>query len=214
METYYIVYQITNKLNNKIYIGVHKTNNLDDGYMGSGTLLKIDQEILGLANFDKKILANCANSTIMYEIEAALVSEDFISRSDTYNMRQGGTGGFDHINSNTELRIAKNRKAAETTNSKYKDKKSEWGRLGGIAKLEKHGINEKWLLAGRTGFLGKQHSQETKDLIGKLNALAQLGDKNSQFNTMWITNGVESKKIKKDSDIPEGWYKGRKLKCG
>jgi hypothetical protein len=38
----------------------------------------------------------------------------------------------------------------------------------------------------------------------------QRGKKNSQFGTMWITNGQENKKIKKDVDIiPERWYKGR-----
>jgi hypothetical protein len=37
-----------------------------------------------------------------------------------------------------------------------------------------------------------------------------VGDKTSQFGTMWITNGTENRKIKKDLDsIPEGWYKGR-----
>lgn len=37
------------------------------------------------------------------------------------------------------------------------------------------------------------------------------GEKNSQFGSMWITNGTENKKIKKVDIIPEGWYKGRKM---
>jgi hypothetical protein len=40
----------------------------------------------------------------------------------------------------------------------------------------------------------------------------QKGEKNSQYNTMWITNGTENKKIKKEDFIPEGWERGRKLK--
>jgi hypothetical protein len=38
----------------------------------------------------------------------------------------------------------------------------------------------------------------------------QSGEKNSQFGTMWITDGVTNKKIKKNDTIPEGWCKGRK----
>lgn len=37
----------------------------------------------------------------------------------------------------------------------------------------------------------------------------QVGSTNSQFGSMWITNGTLNKKIKKDDNLPEGWYKGR-----
>ena len=35
------------------------------------------------------------------------------------------------------------------------------------------------------------------------------GEKNSQFGTMWITDGTNNKKVKKDSDVPYGWRRGR-----
>ena len=60
---------------------------------------------------------------------------------------------------------------------------------------------------------GKKHTEETKALQSKVSIERglQKGQNNSQFGTMWITNGIDNKKIKKIDDIPEGWYKGRKL---
>ena len=37
------------------------------------------------------------------------------------------------------------------------------------------------------------------------------GVKNSQFGSMWITDGKNNKKIKKTDSIPEGWKTGRVL---
>jgi len=35
--------------------------------------------------------------------------------------------------------------------------------------------------------------------------------RNSQWGTMWITNELESKKIKRGEPIPNGWRAGRKM---
>lgn len=40
------------------------------------------------------------------------------------------------------------------------------------------------------------------------------GDKNSQFGSIWITDGNTNMKIKKDMIIPEGWSRGRTFKEG
>ena len=46
-------------------------------------------------------------------------------------------------------------------------------------------------------------------MIDELNPRLSHNKRNSQHGTMWITNGKENKKIKKDIKIPEGWSKGR-----
>jgi hypothetical protein len=40
----------------------------------------------------------------------------------------------------------------------------------------------------------------------------QKGEKNSQFGSMWITNGLENKKVSKNSSLQEGWRKGRVIR--
>lgn len=40
----------------------------------------------------------------------------------------------------------------------------------------------------------------------------QKGESNSQYGTMWVTNGDVNKKVKKTDPLPEGYYPGRKLK--
>jgi hypothetical protein len=57
-------------------------------------------------------------------------------------------------------------------------------------------------------FYGKTHTDEVKTLISKSSSFHQSAEKNSQYGTMWITNGITNKKIKKDDIIPEGWEKG------
>ncbi len=46
-------------------------------------------------------------------------------------------------------------------------------------------------------FKGQHYSEETKEKIGQKIAFYQNGKNNSQYGTIWITNGVENKKIKK-----------------
>jgi len=214
---FYTIYQITNLIDGKIYIGKHKTKNLNDQYMGSGKHIKRAIVKHGIENFEKKILFQFDNEDDMNAKEVDLVDEQFCLREDTYNLAIGGQGGFSYLDESGNMvypldkpgvrragRIAVNRllskrrverlKSDEIFREEFNKKVS----AGLKRKFEKDGHH----------WNGKHHSEETKK---KMSKPKNIGSFNSQFGTMWITNGQENKKIKKDVNIiPEGWYKGRK----
>ena len=99
-KKHYLVYKTTNLVNGKIYIGKHETDNLDDGYLGSGIMIQRAIEKYGKENFKREILFECSSREGMNAKEAELVNEEFLKRDDVYNLKQGGEGGFDFINTN------------------------------------------------------------------------------------------------------------------
>lgn len=210
---YYIIYKITNKINNKIYIGAHKTANIYDGYMGSGKLVTRAIAKHGIENFTKEIMHVFDNADDMYAKEAELVTTDFIAEANTYNLRVGGFGGWDYINNNEELRVAKNKKAMKIATVNGILEKAKIGRnafLKDKERVDRHRKNLSAALKGRAGtFNGKQHSEEAKKKMSNAHKeYFRSGGVNSQQGTMWITDGKENRKVKCTSTIPAGWQQG------
>lgn len=88
----YYVYQITNTLNDMIYVGVHKSTDPNDSYMGSGVHIKNAIKKYGIENFKKEILFEFDNAEDAYAKEAEIVNREFLSRNDVYNISFGGKG--------------------------------------------------------------------------------------------------------------------------
>ena len=87
---YYYLYRITNLLNNKIYIGIHATDNINDNYMGSGKLIKQAIKKYGKENFKKEILQYFDNAIDMLNAEAKVVTKEFVNENTNYNIDIGG----------------------------------------------------------------------------------------------------------------------------
>ena len=118
---YYIIYQITNQLNHKIYIGKHETSDLDDGYMGSGKALLNAIRKYGIGNFSKEILHMLDSREEMDAKEAEIVTPEFVLLETNYNLCPGGRGGFGYINQHG-LGGFKNRNHSSKTKEKISEK--------------------------------------------------------------------------------------------
>lgn len=221
---YYSIYKITNQIDGKFYIGAHKTKNLNDGYMGSGKYLKRAQEKHGIENFKKEILFVFASSEEMYSKEAELVTEDFLSFANTYNVKVGGFGGWDYINKNklygfSDVDVAKRGRVlcdivmAERDGSKWRSKFfSEM-----TAEERRENAAKAVDTRRRRGYRASTAQMNTPEAIDRKKAKFkeiehQSGSKNSNFGKMWITDGDKSRTIPRDSVIPEGWRIGRVMK--
>lgn len=89
-KTYYTVYKMKNKLNGMIYVGAHKTTDINDGYYGSGKNIKKEILRIGKDNFEKEILGYYNTNEEMLLAEKEIVNREFIERNDTYNIIIGG----------------------------------------------------------------------------------------------------------------------------
>ena len=88
---YHYVYQTKNLINGKTYIGRHSTNNLNDGYIGSGKMLKRAIKKYGKENFE--CIAMCYFDTYEESVEEEkfLVTREYCKNSNNYNIVEGGS---------------------------------------------------------------------------------------------------------------------------
>lgn len=87
---YHYFYKITNTTNNKIYYGIHSTNDLNDGYMGSGRALIRAFKKYGKENFIKEIIKFFDTREELSNYEKEQVTEEFIKENNNYNISIGG----------------------------------------------------------------------------------------------------------------------------
>lgn len=217
---HYLIYKITNLVNGKIYIGKHKTDNPDDGYLGSGKLLWKAFDKYGIENFKKEILFDFETEEEMNSKEAELVNESFVAREDTYNLTLGGNGGWNFINENRDkiapcgfrwfhLHATEEQKRICDKNRKRVLESFSEERKNEICQkissnLKKHYENH------QAHFLGKHHTSLSKAKIGKANSIHQQGSGNSNFGKHWWMNPETGESHSFfDTDVPDGWIRGR-----
>ena len=210
MKKYYI-YQTTNLVNNKKYIGKH-CGELDDEYIGSGKLLQKAIEKYGKENFKKEILFISQNNE-----ENNLKEKEFIKvfnaieDRDYYNIAAGGDGGdiFHILPLEQQLALKKSysKRYSGKGNPMYGKHHSEKTKekLRQVDKsyiqTEKYRKNMSKAVSGeKNGMYGKHHTAESRKKMSDSTKGMYEGSKNPNAKGISAYKDAEMKILVKHFD--------------
>jgi hypothetical protein len=194
---YYIIYKITNLINNKYYIGRHSTDNLDDEYLGSGKAILNAIKKYGKENFKKEIIATAADAQALWELEAKIIDDKIVNDPLSYNMTYGGKHylyGLKKYNYTQFLQHQSNSGKiggrASVLLHKEKFPNNEWHRKGGLAAAAIRRNNPK--------FIYKIISNNTQYLVTRSELVTLCKEQNWNYATLtWNLTYVREKTIKR-----------------
>jgi hypothetical protein len=216
---FHIIYKTTCLVTGKFYIGMHSTNDLDDGYMGSGKYLRNSISKHGLEKHIMEILEYLPSRDKLRLREAELVNQDMLLNFDCMNLALGGDGGWELVNSNRTdaewkaIQQAGGKAVLQLLSTRHAEKmKSDQAYSANIAEKIKLGIANM-----KTPRIWEyKHTEESKKKIVSAKKGKYLGISNPSSGKPWIYH-LELKQCKKiqaeelEAYLAEGWLKGRKM---
>lgn len=133
----------------KFYIGMHSTNDLDDGYMGSGVRLVNSIKKHGIDKHRREIIIFANTREELATLEREMVTEELLMDTMCMNLKIGGDGGWSHVDWNGRRHSPKSKQQiSESQKNRWTTElRSAWA--------------EKQTGAGNAHY-GKKHSEETR----------------------------------------------------
>ena len=199
-KKYHYIYKTTNLLSGRYYVGMHSTNNLEDGYMGSGKRLKASIKKHGIENHKFEILEFFKSRKELALREAQLVTMKEVADKECMNLKVGGIGGFPPSAKKIFLEKMKDFDFKKAFGHKCSERNKKLYQDGTFKKGKGPIFN----------WTGKKHKPDSIEKMKQAKKGKGTGEGNSQYGSFWITDGIENRKTK--FEIPEGWYKGRIFK--
>lgn len=219
---YNYLYKITNTVNGMEYIGVHRTDNLNDGYMGSGKLIRRAIAKYGEENFSKEILEyfNTYREALIKEKE--IVTLEYANKNNTYNLREGGYGKcewsdewkkeFSQYKKNKWVNDEEYRGKMMTIIQSEERRKKISKTLTGKKRNNPQNKDPEKIRKTAETHRGMKRSEQAKKNMSE--AAKNLPDdiklKRSGRGMTYIynTETEEVKRISKDEQLPDGWITG------
>jgi hypothetical protein len=208
-KQFHFIYKTTDLRNGNFYIGMHSTDKLDDGYIGSGKRLKQLIHKHGKEIFNMEILEFFPDRKSLRDREIEIVNSDLLLEDKCMNLKPGGYGGGKFKDKEHQFKCSQ---AAGLKHGERMKNDIEY-RLSyskKISEANKRGFkqNNRRLIKDYYSWEGKKHKPETIEKLRNIKKGTGVGESNSQYGTRWITNGVVNKKIKGGESVPDNWWYG------
>jgi hypothetical protein len=190
---------------------MHSTYNIDDGYFGSGKILKRSIAKYGIEHHTKEILHWASSREELVNLEKQIVNESLINDPLSMNLRLGGEGGGGW----TREQQRENNRKSQTRQQWLREHDEKW------AKRESDNSRETFQRMRAEGkippppnWTGRKHSDATKKKLSRIKSAQYQGEGNPQYGKRWICNPVtmENKQVLDDEVsrfISSGWSTGK-----
>ena len=214
--------------NNKVYIGVTSKTLRQRWRGGKGYLARNKKGVFcqprvanailkyGWDNIKHDIIATAETKEFAEELEKKYIA--FYRSSEIefgYNIQGGGYGGS--LSEESKKKISEANKGEKNPNFGIR----RFGELNGMFGRTPWNKGKRGIYVGeKSSRYGKKQSEEARKkqsvamkgkMAGKNNPMYGIrGSNNPNFGTMWVSNGTTTIKIKRNEDIPLGYYRGRK----
>lgn len=209
-KKYHYIYKTTCTITGKFYVGMHSTDNLEDGYLGSGKILGYSRRKYGDENHVREILEMLPSREALKAREKEIVNEELLADPLNINLKYGGDGGGRLWNEQhaKKFHFAGWQAMMKIVNSSEEIKQRRAVKFSKtFKKNHASGNHEK---SSAQHWIGRKHSEETKQ---KLRKSKNAGEANGNFGkrNALINNGEMNKRVPLDqleSYLFCGWKKG------
>ena len=207
-------YKITNDFDDCYYYGIHSTNNMNDGYMGSGKRLCNAQRKHGKNHFIRTVLKHFDTREEAAQYEFEFLTPEILSDPNCYNIVEGGGGGdATKYMSYEEYEMFCNRMKGDNNPSKREDVRQKQSEIRKQYYIEhpEAAIEQSNKLKGKFAgennpMYGKNHTDEVCEILSKQ---AKERFKNKENHPMYGKHH-STESIEKNRKSNKGKQKGEK----
>lgn len=216
---HHFIYKTICLVTGKYYYGRHSTDNLEDGYLGSGTHFTRSVRKHGAENHVRTIVEHLPDSTTLKLREAEIVNQEMLKDVMCMNLVPGGDGGWEHHNTDPAQRHHR-QAGARAMNAKL------WANPEWVVKSKARSsvaitawiTSEEGRAAGRKGQVKAVESAKRPEANAKrkqtfADRKHQQGSSNSNFGKKWMNHPELGAKPMPLNEIEKllaiGWKLGR-----